>query len=120
MVKDGADDFIRKYLTVNNETFTDPSGTDYNLNHRKQCSKNSCTLEDANNVFASGDIYVYQYATCNGDDIQYKNSNGSYAFVMKLRVREESAQTPRQCLCSHTEKSFLTVLFFGIYILSLF
>ena len=79
-----SEDFISNYLTVNDETFTDPSGTDYNLKNFKVCAKGSCTLTDTNNTFASGDIYVYQYATCNGDDIQYKNGAGSYAFVMKF------------------------------------
>ena len=86
-------DFLSSYLTMSgNESFTDPSGTDYKFyqtNGTSQgytvCDKNltNCGFT-APTEFVSGRIYAFSNATCSGETVKYVNGASQMAFVIKL------------------------------------
>ena len=87
--KKAYEDFINKYLRVNNDTFTDPDGEDYNIG--SVCldfNKNGDGCDQSKNpdTFEANEhhIYVYQNATCDGEQIVKSTGTRKVAFLYKL------------------------------------
>lgn len=82
---DAPGDFITGYLTANNDTFNDPSGTSYFFKEVRKCESSGCT--NAPTSFEAGAIYAYSHASCSNSEDgtpTYKNGSKSYAFIIKL------------------------------------
>jgi prepilin-type N-terminal cleavage/methylation domain-containing protein len=69
--------FISSYLTVSNDTFSDPDGTDYSFT---QNSTNNFTPSS----FTAGRIYYTKNATCDGEAAQTGQGNSKVALQYKL------------------------------------
>lgn len=74
-----ANGFITNYLTVNGDTFTDPSGTNYVINASTSAPSIPATFDSTNPI-----IYATTSATCNGEDVTTKQGANKVALQMKL------------------------------------
>jgi len=72
-------DFTAKYLTVNGDTFTDPSGTPYVFAAGTTKPSIPGTFDGSNPK-----VYATTGATCNGEDIDLGKGNNKIALQMKL------------------------------------
>ena len=83
--KAGYDDFIDKYLRVQNDSFVDPSGADYNAASVTVCSGSSnCNQASVADDYKSGNIRVYTNAKCNGENPEYIKGDRKIAITYKL------------------------------------
>ena len=84
---------ISKYLKSGGQTFADPNGTDYSLGTNSSgeaivttCSSDSCALPDGakKETTATGKIWYFVNATCNGEVPKYESGSRKVAFIYKL------------------------------------
>ncbi len=85
--------FISGYLTVNGDTFQDPSGTTYGFYNKTtsgsagiaDCGVTSgnCKVQAPNN-FTAGYIVAVKNATCDGENAVYSSGQNKFAILMKL------------------------------------
>ena len=81
------DNFIGNYLTVNGDSFNDPStGETYMLSKEKaiQCTNVECPNKSTGDDAAPGIIYAYISAKCNGENPEYIAGKSRIAFTIKL------------------------------------
>lgn len=86
--------FISGYLTVNGDTFQDPSGTPYGFYNKTtsgsagivDCGVTSgdCTGAQAPDTFKAGYIVAVKNATCDGEKAVYSSGPNKFAILMKL------------------------------------
>lgn len=71
--------FITNYLTVNGDTFTDPSGTNYSINASNTAPTVPSTFNSSSPV-----IFATTGATCNGENVTTGQGANKIALQMKL------------------------------------
>ncbi|MDO4611895.1 MAG: type II secretion system protein [Candidatus Saccharibacteria bacterium] len=79
-------DFIGKYLTVNGDTFTDPSGPNYSITSGEAANSHNAdnpASKDLTN-FEAGKVYVWTNAKCNDEDVIYSQGSRDYAIYFKM------------------------------------
>lgn len=75
----GSGGFISNYLTVNGDTFTDPSGTDYSILAGNSAPAVPTTFDSTKPI-----IYATTGATCNGENVTTGLGANKIALQMKL------------------------------------
>ena len=77
---------ISKYLKSGGQTFADPNGTNYSLGSVTTCSSTSCALpkDAAAETTATGKIWYFVNAKCNGEVPAYESGSRKVAFIYKL------------------------------------
>lgn len=83
---DAWDEFIENYLRVQGDTFSDPSGTEYEVKSLKICESgtNGCPQQSSSDGAGSGWIRVYSNATCDGESPKYSQGDTKIAITYKL------------------------------------
>lgn len=71
--------FVTNYLTVNGDTFTDPSGTNYVINAGNSAPTVPSTFNSSSPV-----IFATTGATCNGENVTTGQGANKIALQMKL------------------------------------
>lgn len=91
--KAGYDDFIAKYLRVQNTTsgqtteqdsFVDPSGENYNAASVTVCASGNCKQASVADDYKNGNIRVYTNARCDGENPEYIKGDRKVAITYKL------------------------------------